>query len=223
MALRGIESDFAQTDSKADWIKFAGRLAKPMLFGRQDSKRVKFEHYAEQCFASLFAAAYRMTHSKEEAEDLVQEAMVRAFEAFDRFDGGNFRAWALRILTNLYINKYRSKRRGPVLLSTDEETVAEPMSGPETAPDHVLFQSSLGAEVMTALQLVPTEFRTAVLLSDVEGLSYQDIADNLDIPIGTVRSRIARGRSLLRKQLENYAKEEGYLKDSPEPVFTELD
>jgi RNA polymerase sigma-70 factor (ECF subfamily) len=182
-----------------------------MLFGRRD-KRDAFERQAERVFPSIFGTAVRLCRSREEAEDLCQEAMVRAYEAYDRFDGSNFKAWMLRIVTNLYINKYRQRQRGPQMGSLDEENAAEPVGLEGEIPDRVLFDEALGTEVEAALARVPDDFRTAVILSDLEGLSYQEIADATEVPIGTVRSRIARGRALLRKELETYALREGLIK-----------
>jgi RNA polymerase sigma-70 factor, ECF subfamily len=183
-----------------------------MLFGRRD-KRDAFERQAERVFPSVFGTALRLTRSREDAEDLAQEAIVRAYDAFERFDGTNFKAWMLRIVTNLYINKYRQRQRGPQIGSLDEEGVVEPMSAEAEVPDRVLFDEALGAEVEEALARVPEDFRLAVVLSDLEGMSYQEIADVTGVPIGTVRSRIARGRAMLRKALEDYARQEGYLKN----------
>jgi RNA polymerase sigma-70 factor, ECF subfamily len=182
-----------------------------MLWGKRDL-RDTFERQAEKVFPSVFGTALRLTRSREEAEDLAQEAIVRAYEAFDRFDGSNFKAWMLRIVTNLYINKYRQRQRGPQLHSFEEDGVVEPMAGENEIPDRLLFDEELGAEVEEALGKVPEDFRTAVILSDLEGLSYQEIADATEVPIGTVRSRIARGRSILRKNLMDYAMKEGFLK-----------
>lgn len=182
-----------------------------MLWGRRNTREA-FERQAEKVFPSVFGTALRLTRSREEAEDLAQEAIVRAYEAFDRFDGTNFKAWILRIVTNLYINKYRQRQRGPQLNSLDEEGVVEPMAGEDEIPDRILFDNLVGAEVEEALGKVPEDFRIAVLLSDVEGLSYQEIADATGVPIGTVRSRLARGRAILRKHLMEYARREGYLK-----------
>jgi RNA polymerase sigma-70 factor (ECF subfamily) len=186
-----------------------------MLFGRRD-KRDAFERQAERVFPSVFGTALRLTRSREEAEDLAQEALVRAYDAYDRFDGTNFKAWILRIVTNLYINKYRQRQRGPQLGSLDEEGSIEPVSLDTELPDRMLFDNALGAEVEQALAAVPPDFRTAVILSDIEGLSYQEIAEATHVPIGTVRSRLARGRSMMRKALEQYALREGYLKQGSE-------
>src|SRR5205085_11466686 len=114
--------------------------------------------------------------------------------------------------TNLYINKYRQRQRGPQFGSLDEDNAIEPVSEEGEAPDRALFDGLVGAEVEEALVKVPDDFRLAVILSDVEGLSYQEIADATGVPIGTVRSRLARGRAMLRRQLEDYALKEGYIK-----------
>jgi len=183
-----------------------------MLFGKRD-KRDSFERQAEKVFPSVLGTALRLTRSREDAEDLAQEAIVRAYDAYDRFDGANFKAWMLRIVTNLYINKYRQRQRGPQFGSLDDEGVVEPMSSESEIPDRILFDAAVGSEIEEALAKVPEDFRLAVMLSDLEGLSYQEIADITQVPIGTVRSRIARGRSILRKALEKYALREGYLRN----------
>ncbi len=182
-----------------------------MLFGKRNA-RDRFEREAEKVFPSVFGTALRLTRSREEAEDLAQEAIVRAYEAFDRFDGTNFKAWMLRIVTNLYINRYRQRQRGPMLNSLDEEGAMEPVGNEAEVPDRVLFDHVLGAEVDEALAKVPEDFRLTVILSDIEGMSYQEIAEATDVPIGTVRSRLARGRAILRRQLESFAIREGYIK-----------
>jgi RNA polymerase sigma-70 factor (ECF subfamily) len=187
-----------------------------MLFRKGSAQRDRFERLAEQCFPSIYGTAIRLTRDREQASDLTQEALVRAYEAFDRFDGQNFKAWILRILTNLYINRYRRQQREAPTASLDEEGAIEPMSSEATGPDRMLLDGLVGAEVEDALAKVPEDFRIAVLFSDVEGMSYEEIARALDIPIGTVRSRIARGRSILRRELETYARREGFLKEVAE-------
>jgi RNA polymerase sigma-70 factor (ECF subfamily) len=183
-----------------------------MLFGKR-SQREAFEKQAEKAFPSILGTALRLTRSRDDAEDLAQEAIVRAYEAFDRFDGLNFKAWMLRIVTNLYINRYRRRARGPQISSLDEEGAIEPVANGEEGPNQSMFNELVGAEVEEALGKVPEDFRLAVVLSDIEGMSYQEIADATDVPIGTVRSRLARGRAILRKELERYALQEGYLKE----------
>ncbi|MEJ5170781.1 MAG: sigma-70 family RNA polymerase sigma factor, partial [Fimbriimonadales bacterium] len=186
-------------------------LAGSMWLGRR-SPRERFEKEAERVFPSVLGTALRLTRSREEAEDLAQEAIVRAFEAYDRFDGTNFKAWILRILTNLFINKYRRRTRGPQMASLEDENVYEPVADGGEEPDAQLFDGLLSQEVEEALAKVPEDFRTAVILSDIEGLSYQEIADATEVPVGTVRSRLARGRAILRRELEQFARREGYLK-----------
>ena len=186
-----------------------------MLFGKRDL-RESFERQAEKVFPSVLGTALRLTRSREDAEDLAQEAIVRAYDAYERFDGTNFKAWMLRIVTNLYINRYRQRQRGPQLGSLEDEGAIEPVSSESELPDRLLFDNAVGAEIEEALSKVPEDFRMAVILSDIEGLSYQEIADATNVPIGTVRSRLARGRSLLRKTLEGYAVKEGYLKQGAE-------
>lgn len=183
-----------------------------MLFGKRNL-RDSFEKQAEKVFPSVFGTALRLTRSREEAEDLAQEAIVRAYEAFERFDGSNFKAWILRIVTNLYINKYRARQRGPQLNSLDDEVAAEPVAAEGEIPDRILFDNALGTEVENALSQVPVDFRTAVILSDIEGMSYQEVADATGVPIGTVRSRLARGRAMLRKYLQDFAMKEGFIKN----------
>lgn len=183
-----------------------------MLFGKR-SNRDAFEKQAERVFPSVFGTALRLTRSREEAEDLAQEAIVRAYEAWDRFDGNNFKAWMLRIVTNLYINRYRQRQRGPQVASLEEDGVYEPVADDAEEPDRAVFDELLGAEIESALAKLPDDFRITVVLSDIEGMSYQEIADATDVPIGTVRSRLARGRSMLRRMLTEYARREGYLKE----------
>lgn len=183
-----------------------------MLFRRGNPQRERFERLAESCFSSVYGTALRLTRDSEDAQDLAQEALVRAYEAFDRFDGRNFKAWILRILTNLYINRYRRNQRVGGIASLDEETVAEPAAPVEEAPDRQVFDHLLGSEVEAALAQVPEVFRLAVVLSDLEGLSYDEIAEVTEAPVGTVRSRIARGRAILRRELLSYALQEGFVR-----------
>ncbi|HRJ25907.1 MAG TPA: sigma-70 family RNA polymerase sigma factor [Fimbriimonadaceae bacterium] len=187
-----------------------------MLFRKANPNRDRFERQAEAIFPAIFGTALRLTRDREDAEDLVQETMIRAYEAFDRFDGRNFKAWMLRILTNLYINRYRQRRREGPLSSLDEEGSIEPVSSASETPDRLLLDGLVSAEVEEALGKVPADFRLAVVLSDVEEMSYDEIAQMTEVPIGTVRSRIARGRAILRRELEAFARREGYLKEANE-------
>ncbi len=184
------------------------------MLWRNRAKREEFDRAAREVFPSVFSTALRLTRSREEAEDLSQEALVRAFEAFDRFDGRNFKAWLLRILTNLYINRYRKHKREPGQESLDADQGIEPVAAADGNPVAELFDDLLGEQVEEALKSLPEEYRVAVLLCDVEGMSYEEIAQTLKVPIGTVRSRLARGRALLRQKLGQYALSEGIIKQA---------
>lgn len=183
-----------------------------MLFRKGNPNRERFERMAEQAFPSIFGTALRLTRNREDAQDLAQEALVRAYEAFDRFDGRNFKAWILRILTNLYINRYRQRQREAPTSSLDEDGAPDPVAEEGENPERQLFDHMLSGEVEDALAKVPADFRMAVILSDIEGLSYEEIAAATQVPIGTVRSRLARGRAFLRRELERFAVERGYLR-----------
>lgn len=182
--------------------------------GRQ--RRAEFQRLAEGCERDLFNAALRMTGNHADAEDVAQEALLRAFLAFEQFElGTNFRAWLLRIVTNTYINEFRRRRRQPEF--TPWEAVGREDLGKlsrETggaAPDDELIKRTLDAEVEDALAELPEVFRECVVLCDLHGLSYSDIAGALGIPIGTVRSRIARGRRILAGSLAEYAASRGLI------------
>ncbi len=165
-------------------------------------------------YDSLYGTALRLTRDREEASDLTQETLVRAYEAFDRFDGRNFKAWMLRIQTNLYINRYRKRRREGLTTALDDDDVhLEPVAPPAEAPDRMMLDNLIGAEIEDALAQLPDTFRLAVVLSDIEELSYDEIAEITQVPVGTVRSRIARGRAQLRKILAKYAKDQGYIRE----------
>lgn len=201
--------------NRAGLLQIAERYTRPvpMLFKKR-SLREEFERAVQAIFPSVYSTALRLTRNQDDAQDLTQEAVVRAFQAYDRFDGQNFKAWMLRILTNVFINRYRKEKREPDVDSIENQPAAENVASEEANPSDELFDNLVGEQVEEALMSLPDEYRTAVLLCDVEGLSYEEIAEALRIPIGTVRSRLARGRAALRKKLREYAEQEGYLKGS---------
>jgi RNA polymerase sigma-70 factor (ECF subfamily) len=181
-------------------------------------RRALFEELAMEYMPALFTAAMRMTRNQADAEDLVQETYLKAYRAFDSFtEGSNLRAWLYKILTNTYINSYRSKRRRPE--ETDLDDVEElylyrRMSGAELSSlaqsaEDVALESFADDEVKLALESLPEQFRLAVLLADVEGFSYKEIAEIADVPVGTVMSRIHRGRRALQKALYDLATRRG--------------
>jgi RNA polymerase sigma-70 factor, ECF subfamily len=180
-----------------------------------------FADQAMEFMSSLYTAALRMTRNPADAEDLVQETYLKAYRAFGRFEQGtNLKAWLYRILTNTFINSYRSKKRRPEQVELDEvedlylyrrlgglEAVTAGRSAEEEVLDHFT-----DADVKAAVEALPEQFRMAVLLADVEGFSYKEIAEILDVPIGTVMSRLHRGRKSLQKVLHDLGVQRGLVK-----------
>jgi RNA polymerase sigma-70 factor (ECF subfamily) len=179
-----------------------------------------FERDAMQYTRQLYSAAMRMTRNPSDAEDLVQETYLKAYRAYHTFqEGTNLKAWLYRILTNTYINKYRKDSRRPseVDLGTVEDMYLYRRLGSEesaeaarTTEDRVL-DGMVESEVKQAVEELPESFRMPVLLADLEGFSYKEIAEILDIPIGTVMSRLHRGRKAMQKRLWEFAKQRGLL------------
>jgi len=183
--------------------------------------RERFVEEAMEFMPSLYSAAMRMTRNPADAEDLVQETYLKAYRAFGSFQEGTYlKAWLYKILTNTFINSYRAKRRRPE--ETDVEDVEDlylyrHLGGPEagrSAEDEVLDRFT-DDEVKSALESLPDNFRIAVLLADVDGFSYKEIAEITDVPIGTVMSRLHRGRRALQKALAEYGLERGLVRAQP--------
>jgi len=178
--------------------------------------RTQFEEQALPFMDQLYGAAMRMTRNPQDAADLVQDTFVKAFAAWSRFtQGTNLKAWLYRILTNTYINGYRKKQREPYQSAIDDledwqlggaesTTSSSHRSAEAEAIDHMPASA-----VKDALQELKEDFRMVVYLADVEGFAYQEIADIMQTPIGTVMSRLHRGRKLLREKLKDYAAERG--------------
>ncbi len=191
--------------------------------------RSAFAEQAMQYAPQLYSAALRMTRNAADAEDLVQDAYLRAYRSFATFEQGtNLRAWLFRILTNAYINTYRAKQRRPQETELGEvedlylyKRVANLGSTARSAED-TLFEMFTDDEVKAALEELPDIFRMPVLLADVQDFSYKEIAEILDIPIGTVMSRLHRGRKAMQKKLVDFAVERGLVErdhdDDNEPV-----
>ncbi len=194
-----------------------------MVVVMADSER--FTSDAMEYMGSLYGAALRMTRNPSDAEDLVQETYLKAFRAYDSYqEGTNLKAWLYRILTNTFINSYRARKRRPEQTELDEgedlylfrrlgglEAVAAGRSAEEEVLDH--FTES---EVKEAVENLPEQFRIAVLLADVEGFSYKEIAEILDVPIGTVMSRLHRGRKALEKTLHDFGVARGLVAPASE-------
>ena len=173
----------------------------------------------------LYSAARRMTRNAADAEDLVQETYLRAYRGFGNFQQGtNLRAWLFRILTNAFINSYRSKQRKPksVDLAGVEDLYLHQRLGGDTkaglgaSAEDVLMEMVTESEIIDALESLPEEYRITVLLADVEGFAYKEIAEILDVPMGTVMSRLHRGRKTLQKRLLEFGKTRGWV-DPPDP------
>jgi RNA polymerase sigma-70 factor (ECF subfamily) len=185
--------------------------------------REAFAQEAMQFAPQLYNAALRMTRNRSDAEDLVQETYLRAYRGYGNFEEGtNLRAWLFRILTNTYINSYRSKQRR--VQETDLNDVEDlylyrriaNVDLASRSAEDTLFELFTDDEVKAALESLPESFRLPVLLADVEEFSYKEIAEMLSIPIGTVMSRLHRGRKAMHKALADYATERGLLARTPD-------
>lgn len=192
--------------------------ARPVDLSAADKQR--FQDEALPLLDSLYAAALRMTRNPADADDLVQETMLRAYRAFDRFEPGtNLKAWLFRILTNAYINVYRKRQREPKKLSQDEvedfdlyRELKDHDPHFTATPESIVLDSLVDSDILDAIEALPEQFRLAVILSDVEGFSYAEMAQIMDVPMGTVMSRLHRGRKALQRALWDIARDRGIVK-----------
>ena len=185
--------------------------------------REEFTTDAMQYAPQLFATALRMTRNRSDAEDLVQETFLKGWRAYGSYQQGtNLRAWLFRIMTNTFINKYNSQQRKPQETELDEveelflfrRMGAFDQSKMNQSAEDQMLELFTDDEVKNAIEELPETFRIPVLLSDVEGFSYKEIAEMLEVPIGTVMSRLHRGRKAMQKMLYEYAKERGLVDES---------
>jgi RNA polymerase sigma-70 factor (ECF subfamily) len=189
-----------------------------------EDRTARFERDALVYIDQLYSAAMRMTRNPHDAEDLVQETYAKAFAAFHQFkDGTNLKAWLYRILTNAYINSYRKKQRQPIQDSSEQiedwqlaRAETHTSSGLKSAEVQALERLP-DSDVKAALQQIPEDFRLAVYLADVEGFAYKEIAEIMETPVGTVMSRLHRGRGQLRTLLADYARERGLVRSTVAP------
>lgn len=177
--------------------------------GRQ-KRRERFEEQVSSHLKALYSTAFRLTRDHHDAEDLLQETCLKAYQKFAQLkDLARARGWLLRILIRTFFNAYHRQQREPEALPYADETHGHAGETPET----VVFGRLLDDEISAALDALPAEYRLAVILADIEGLSYQEIAEGLGCPVGTVRSRLSRGRRRLAELLGVVARERGYLKE----------
>ncbi|MFH5831434.1 sigma-70 family RNA polymerase sigma factor [Halalkalibaculum sp. DA3122] len=181
-------------------------------------KQEDFEEEIIPHLDALYNFALRLTSDPNDAEDLVQDTIVKAFRFFSSYEKGtNAKAWLFRILKNSYINNYRKQSKQPNQVDYDEvatfyETIRAERTDTSDLEDR-MFRELIDDDISNALEELPEDFRTVVLLCDVEGFTYEEIANMLDVPIGTIRSRLHRGRNLLKAELMDYAQKRGYQPD----------
>ncbi|MEE9442571.1 MAG: sigma-70 family RNA polymerase sigma factor [candidate division Zixibacteria bacterium] len=186
---------------------------------KQQELRNRFEQEAMVHTDALMRTARRMTNNENDAQDLVQESMLKAYRFFDKFEPGtNCKAWLFKIMTNIFINNYRSRAKAPKSMAFDEVDdsflfgqLAKFKGGDD--PEKEFFSKIFDDDVKEAINELPEDFRIVVVLSFLEGFAYQEIADITGLQIGTVKSRLHRGRKLLQKSLLDYAIKNGYIKE----------
>ncbi|HSN53230.1 MAG TPA: sigma-70 family RNA polymerase sigma factor [Candidatus Sulfomarinibacteraceae bacterium] len=173
----------------------------------------------------LYKSALRMTRSVEDAEDLLQETYLKAYKYYERFaEGTNFKAWLFKIMKNTFINSYRKKKLQPPKVDFDEvhegleETLLEAASTAQADPESSVMAIEMDHEVKQTLLELPHDYKMVVLLADLEGFAYKEIADILEVPVGTVMSRLYRGRRMLERALLSYGKRYHYLTAPPEKL-----
>ena len=214
IALEVMPTELSMPDSSN-----AGALVRIDREKESAAERTKrFERDALQYMNQLYAAALRYTKNPDDAQDLVQDTYAKAYTSFHQFEPGtNLKAWSYRVLTTTFINNYRKDQRRPQTSDSEIEDwqladAASHTSDQGKSTEDVVLESLPDSDIKRALTEIPEEFRMAVYLADVEGFSYKEIAEIVNVPTGTVMSRLHRGRKLLREKLSGYARELGYVK-----------
>ncbi len=187
-----------------------------MTSGSMAEKQRDFTREALPHMDVLYNFALRMTNNSADADDLVQETYLKAYRFWDKYEKGtNIRAWMFRIMKNSYINRYRRESKEPETVDYDDVknfyNTIRGDSGDANDLQETIFGNLLDDDVASAIAELPEEFRTVLILCDIEGLTYDEIAEFVDIPLGTVRSRLHRARKVLRLRLMDYAKKRGYI------------
>jgi RNA polymerase sigma-70 factor (ECF subfamily) len=201
------------------------------MLARRREARTEFEAAALVHLDALYGAAYRLARNPRDAEDLVQDTLLRAYRFWDTFEkDSNCKAWLLRILTNTFINEYQRKKRSREVIdaAAAEQDATDGVlhhvgADTQKSPERLLLDRSVSDDVQRALEALPDDFRTAVVLCDIEGLSYKEIAEAMDCPVGTVMSRLFRGRKLLAGTLKEFAVTSGYVKNGAAPTRASSD
>ncbi len=189
-------------------------LTKQKTIEMQNYERIFEEEFYPHADA-LFNFAYNLTYNEEDANDLVQETYMKAFRFIDKYIAGtNAKAWLFKILKNGFINQYRKKSKRPSRVDY-EEVINYHDQEDSNYSGHIdlreeIFQNMMGDEVTTAINSLPVDFRAVILLCDIEGFTYEEISKIMDIPIGTVRSRLHRSRNMLKEKLKDYASKHGF-------------
>lgn len=209
-----LASSVDQTERKARLIPQKNVI--DLLFKDRKALTEEFERVAIPHLPYIYTAAFYLTKNEQEAEDLAQDTYIRAFRFFRKFEPGtNCRAWLLSIQRHLFINRYQKRKKQPELIDwerIDREYESLILDGEHTDrynPERLLCSSAMAPEVDRALKALPEEFRVAIILVDIDDLTYEEAAQIIDCPLGTVRSRLSRGRRMLQVALRDYAREKG--------------
>lgn len=192
---------------------------------RRPEERAEFEAAAMPYLDALYNTALRLARNAEDAEDLVQETFLKAYRAYAQFTPGtNLKAWLFKILKNTFINQYRKKQAAPpesdfsAIEESFESEISAEAGGQIKNPEEEALERAFDENVQRALDALPADYRMAVLLADIEGFSYREVAEILEIPVGTVMSRLYRGRKLLEETMLRYARSRGYLRADEQPA-----